>query len=125
MKEIENIWPFQELFVDPELALKTEKVKATVNLKTAVSIKKTENLTAVIVEIFGSITEGKCQIANIRFVNVTMVENPIKNREKLREKFLKKRVKELLSFLPDYLSRAGISIEKYIENGNLTVPDRN
>ncbi len=125
MREIESIWPFQELFVDPELALKTEKVKATVNLKTAVSVKKAENQTAVIVEIFGSITEEKRQIANIRFVNVTIVENPIKNRKKLKEKFLKKRVEELLSFLPDYLSRAGISVEKYIENGNLTAPDKN
>ncbi|WP_456397425.1 hypothetical protein [Desulfurobacterium sp.] len=120
MKEIESIWPFQELFVDPEVVLKTEKGKATVNLKTAVSIKKAETSTAVIVEIFGSITEGKRQIANIRFVNVSRFKKTVKMQKnhKLLNDIVKKKVNEFISFLPAYLTKAGIFVEsiKYEED---------
>ncbi|WP_297446925.1 hypothetical protein [Desulfurobacterium sp.] len=114
MKEIESIWPFQELFVDPELAVETKRISATVNLKTAVNIKRENKTATITVEIFGSITEGKRQIANIRFANITKVKDPIRNTKRLKEKIVKKKLSELLSFLPDYLLKAGITVEKYI-----------
>ncbi|WP_022846494.1 MULTISPECIES: hypothetical protein [unclassified Desulfurobacterium] len=125
MKEIESIWPFQELFVDPELAVETKRISATVNLKTAVNIKRESKTATITVEIFGSITEGKRQIANIRFANITKVKDPIRNTKRLKEKIVKKKLSELLSFLPDYLLKAGITVEKYINESEVLYEDLN
>ena len=89
------------------------------NLKTAVSVKREKEIATVTVEIFGSVTEGKRQIANIRFANVTRIENPIKSTKKLKQKIVEEKLTELISFLPDYLSKAGIIVESYEDEGGI------
>ncbi|WP_163329409.1 hypothetical protein GFV12_00350 [Desulfurobacterium thermolithotrophum] len=111
MKEKSSYWVLQEVFIDPGIAGKT--VECNLNVKVATDVKKEKTTCKVTVEIFGSLTSGNEQIANIRFVNVTNLSLDKKTANKVvAKKVMKRKIEELLAFLPLYLIKAGITVKE-------------
>ena len=113
VKELRNFWPVQEIFFDP-LAACENKIPENLNLHIKTSVygkKQDEKIYRVTVEIFGSLTKGKHQFGNIRFVNISIHQTD-RLSERRKEELVKEKVEELLSFLPFYLLKCGIFVEK-------------
>ncbi len=106
MKEIESRWVLQELFVDP--SFKGEVKGGELFLKVSSKGKREGGTLEVITEISGSIIEGGEQVANLRFVSLTVVEAKRKRKETVLRKVEKERVKELLNVIPLYLIKSKI-----------------
>ncbi len=110
MIEISSRWVLQEVFVDSSL----EEISGCV-LNLSISsevIEKKGNLYKVAVELSGSIV-GEFQVANVRFVNVSVVEvKPGTRRATILKRLEKVKEGELLSILPIYLLNAGIFLKE-------------
>jgi len=113
MIEEGSYWVLQEVFVDSGVA--GELVECELNLKTASSVKKEgEERLRVTVEISGSLICKEEQIANVRFVNVTKLYlSKRTTKETLLKKVTKRKVEELISFLPFYLIKAGVIVKEF------------
>jgi hypothetical protein len=112
MLEESSYWVLQEVFVDSGVA--GNLLECELNLKTASSLKKDgEGKVKVTVEISGSLICGHEQIANVRFANVTKLSlNRKVTRETILKRVTKKKVEELISFLPLYLLKAGVVVKE-------------
>ena len=112
MLETGSFWVLQELFVEPSVA--GTEVECSAELKVASElVERREGRCKVVVEISGSLIEGHRQVANLRFVNISNVE--LKKRvtsRTLLKRLEKKKLEELLSLLPIYALKAGISITR-------------
>jgi len=111
MTEISSRWVLQEVFVDPSLEGIGE---CTLNLSvTCEVLEKEGNRYKVAVEISGSIVGDRFQVANVRFVNVSVVEvKPGTRKATVLKRVEKAKERELLSFLPLYLLKAGIFLKE-------------
>ena len=114
MKEIKSFWPLQEIFLDPEASINDEIPEdLTLNLKTAINYKLNNTKVKIITEIFASLTKNNQQYGNLRFVNISIYDTEKKNISKNKiKKATEEKVKELLSFLPIYLIKAQLFVEK-------------
>ncbi|SNR78719.1 hypothetical protein [Desulfurobacterium atlanticum] len=114
MKEIKSFWPMQEVFLDPTACIDNEiPENITLNLKAAVNFKIDGKELKVITEIFASLTKDNQQYGNLRFVNISIYDTGKRNISKNRIKKVKEeKIKELLSFLPIYLIKAQLFVEK-------------
>ncbi len=111
MTEVLSKWILQEVFVDPSLETIAE---CTLNLSVASEVLEREgNRYKVSVELSGSVVGEEFQIANIRFVNVSVVEvKPGTRKTTVLKKLEKAKEGELLSILPIYLLKAGIFLKE-------------
>ncbi len=111
MKEILSFWPLQEIIVDPDFPLSSGEEDVRLNLKVSADHRRGDGKVELFFEIFGSLTLKDEQVANVRFVNVTHVKPEGKRIATLKRKLLRERIKELLSFLPLYLSKSSIQVK--------------
>ena len=111
MTEVLSKWVLQEVFVDPSL---DGTFRCTLNLSVASEVlEKKDNRLKVAVELSGSVVEEQFQIANVRFVNVSVVEvKPGTRKTTVLKKLEKAKEEELLSILPIYLLKAGIFLKE-------------
>ncbi len=106
MKEIESRWVLQELFVDP--SFEGEVKEGELFLKVSSKGKREGKNLKVITEISGSVIEGGVQVANLRFVSLTVVEPKRKRKKTVLREVEKERVRELLNIIPLYLIKSKI-----------------
>ena len=111
MTEVSSRWVLQEVFVDPSLE-GTSECTLTLSVVSEV-LEKRENKYKVAVELSGSVVGEQFQVANVRFVNVSVVEvKPGTRRVTVLKKLEKAKEGELLSILPFYLLNAGIFLKE-------------
>jgi hypothetical protein len=111
MIEKSSYWVLQEVFVDPGVAGK--RMDCDLNLKVVTDVKREKETCRVTVEIFGSLTSGDEQIANVRFVNITnLILNRKVTNKTISKKIMKNKVEELISLIPIYLIKAGITVRE-------------
>ena len=109
MREVSSFWVLQEVFVDPGVA--GDCFECSLNLEVKTSLKKLKNWRAVF-EITGSLRSEENQIAHLHFVNVTELESKRKPSGTQTKKLAERKVNELLSFLPLYLVKSGITVKE-------------
>ncbi len=111
MTEVSSRWVLQEVFVDSSLEEKSSDCTLNLSVSSEV-VEKRGNLYKVAVELSGSIV-GEFQVANVRFVNVSVVEvKPGTRRATVLKRLEKAKEGELLSILPIYLLNAGIFLKE-------------
>ncbi len=110
MTEVSSRWVLQEVFVDPSLE---EISECSLNLSVSSEVvEKKGNRYKVAVELSGSIV-GEFQVANVRFVNVSVVEvKPGTRKATVLKRLERTKEGELLSILPIYLLNAGIFLKE-------------
>ncbi len=111
MVEVSSRWILQEIFTDPSACKEVKDGELFLKVASEVE-KKGEGLIEVVVEFSGSVIEEKFQLANFRFVNVSQVKAPLRRKKSAVKKVEERRKQELLTFLPVYLLRAGITLRK-------------
>lgn len=111
MTEVSSRWVLQEVFVDPSVEGVGE---CTLNLSVACDVlEKKGNSYKVAVELSGSIVGDRFQVANVRFVNVSVVKaKPGTRRATVLKRVEKAKEREFLSFLPLYLLKSGIFLKE-------------
>ncbi|MEO2083607.1 MAG: hypothetical protein ABGX12_06255 [Desulfurobacteriaceae bacterium] len=113
MVERKSFWVLQEVFVDPESGEKF--LDCELNLSVAGEAERISGGYRVTVEISGSLTFTDRQVANVRFVNLSFVEAGKEVRkDTVLRRVKRKKVEELLSLLPIYLVKAGITVGEVI-----------
>ncbi len=111
MVELSSRWILQEVFVDPLTPGEVKEGK--LNLKVASEVEREgEESLKVVVEFSGSVIEGSSQVANFRFVSITLVEAPLRRKRSVLKRVEERRKAELLALLPIYLLKAGINLGK-------------
>lgn len=111
MVEKSSYWVLQEVFVDAGIA--GRKLDCDLNLKVVTDVKREKENCIVTVEIFGSLTSGNEQVANVRFVNISKLLLKRKVTAKMiSRKITKQKVDELVAFIPIYFIKAGISVRE-------------
>jgi hypothetical protein len=112
MLETGSYWILQEVFVDPTVAGTPLECSAQLQV-TSELVERENNRCKVTVEISGSLLSQKQQVANVRFVNFATYELKKKITNKtLLKKVEKRKVEELITLLPLYLIKAGISLNR-------------
>ncbi len=111
MTEVSSRWVLQEVFVDPSIEGVSE---CTLNLSVVSEVLEgSGNRYKVAVELSGSVVGDQFQVANLRFVNVSVVEvKPGTRKKTVLNRVEKAKEGELLSFLPVYLLKAGIFLKE-------------
>lgn len=111
MVEVSSRWVLQEVFVDPSA---TGEESCSLNLSVASQVlEKEEQRFKVAVELSGSVVGEGLQVANIRFVNVSVVEvRPGTRRRTVLKRVEKAKERELLSILSIYLLNAGVIVKE-------------